>query len=160
LSKRLGEEVCEFNARFHGLDIVALRIFNVYGLGQRPEFLIPTMVEQVLKGNEIRVMDTRPRRDYVYLEDVVEAFVKALNAPKGFHCVNIGSGDSYSVAEIGEAIQVAAGTRLPLISSEQARPQEIPDVRADIAKAATVLGWHPVWEFQRGISEVVKGFKS
>ena len=155
LSKHLGEQCCEFASRFWGVDVTILRVFNVFGTGQRKAFLIPTLLSQ-LAGDTIRVMDLRPRRDYLYLPDVVDAYVRALDAPSGLLKVNIGSGMSYSVAEIVAMLQAAAGTHLPVLSSEQARPQEIPDVRADISLAAQALGWKPCFDLAAGIRDMLK----
>lgn len=155
LSKHMAERCCEFAARNFGVDATALRVFNVFGHGQRDEFLIPTLIRQ-LKEKEIHVSDLVPRRDYVYLSDVVEAFVRALKGPSGFHVFNIGSGQSYSVAEIVAAIQDVAGTRLPVISAAERRLQEIPDVRADISLAGEILGWTPVVDLVAGLKNLVK----
>jgi nucleoside-diphosphate-sugar epimerase len=160
LSKYMGEQLCEFASRYQDVPATAFRIFNVFGERQRPEFLIPTLISQVLEGKEIRVMDLAPRRDYVFVEDVAEAFVKALAAPPGFHCANIGSGTSYSVKQIIDVIQSAAGTSLPVISQSSERPQEIPDVQADITLAREALGWSPRWTFAEGIRKVLNGAKS
>lgn len=155
LSKYLGEQCCEFAARYLGVDATVLRVFNVFGRGQRGEFLLPTLVTQ-LTGNEIRVRDLTPRRDYIYLPDVIEAFVRALDTPAGFHCLNIGSGKSYSVDEIVAALQAAAGTELPVVTEVEPRPQEIPDVRADIRLAGEVLGWKPRFDLVAGIDHMMK----
>lgn len=155
LSKHLAEQCCEFAGRFQGVDVTVLRVFNVFGRGQRAEFLLPTLIRQ-LAGPAIRVMDLAPRRDYVYLPDVVEAFVRALDAPPGFHCLNIGSGTSYSVAEIVAALQAVAGTALPVVSTAEPRPQEIPDVRADIGLAGAVLGWRPAFDLAAGLRDMVE----
>lgn len=150
LSKFLAEQCAAFASRFSGTNATVLRIFNVYGAGQRDEFLLPTLVKQ-LRGPEIRVMDLAPRRDYVYIDDVVDAVVRALDAPAGFHCINIGSGQSHSVAEVISALQAVAGTSLAVVSSAIYRPQEIPDVRADISRAQDVLGWKPVYDLAAGL---------
>lgn len=154
LSKRLCEQCCEFAFQYQGINATVLRIFNVFGPGQRDEFLIPTLSRQ-LAGREIRVMDLVPRRDYVYLHDVVTAFERALDSPTGFHVLNIGSGQSYSVADIVELLQSAAGTRLPVVSEGQPRQHEIPDVRADITLARQVLGWRPEFDLARGLKEML-----
>ncbi|HNL88083.1 MAG TPA: hypothetical protein PKH05_03415, partial [Nitrospira sp.] len=74
--------------------------------------------------------------------------------------LNIGSGQSYSVREIIEQIQRAAGTNFPVISLGQERPQEIPDVRADITLARRMLGWEPRWSFSRGIAAIFSAEKT
>jgi len=159
LSKHLAEQCAEFAARIHGLDVVVLRLFNVFGAGQREEFLLPTLMRQ-LGGQEIRVMDLAPRRDYVYVRDVVDALVRALDAPAGFHCCNIGSGESHSVAELVAVLQSVAGTSLPVISSGKPRAQEIPDVRADIDAARNVLGWKPAFGLAEGVREMLEVARS
>lgn len=156
LSKRLSEQLCEFAAQYQGVTATVLRIFNVFGPGQRPEFLIPKILQQVALGREIRLLDMTPRRDYVYLSDVVDAFIRASDVSAGFRVINIGSGQSLSVAEIVEKIQVMAGTRLPVVSDSVLRRQEIPEVVADVSLAQQLLGWRPQFSFEDGIEQILK----
>jgi nucleoside-diphosphate-sugar epimerase len=152
LSKHMAEELCRFYAEQRAVPVTVLRVFNVYGPGQRPEFLIPEIIRQVRSGQQIRVKDLKPKRDYVYLDDVVDALARALNTSGGaFNVLNIGSGESLSVGEIISQIQQAAGTSLPVVSDDMERPNEIPDVRADIARAGYLLGWRPQHSFAAGI---------
>ena len=155
LSKYLAEQCAMFAAKFSGVDVTILRLFNVFGLGQREEFLIPTLLRQ-LSASEIKVMDLSPRRDYIYLKDVINAFVLALQKPSGFRCLNIGSGVSHSIAEVVETIQLIAGTKLPVCSTMQSRFQEIPDVKANISKAKEILDWEPAYDLASGIAEMLK----
>lgn len=156
LTKRLAEQLCEFAAQYQGVVATALRLFNVFGPGQRAEFLIPKVLEQVRAGQEIRLQDLTPKRDYVYLGDVVDAFVKASEVNAGFHAINVGSGHSLSVAEIVDKIQVLAGTQLPVASDSVERRQEIPDVVADISLAQKLIGWRPQTSFEGGIEQILK----
>jgi len=157
LSKHLAEQLCEFAAQYQGVVATALRIFNVFGPGQRAKFLIPKVLEQVRAGREIRLLDLTPRRDYVYLGDVVDAFVKASEVNAGFYAINVASGRSLSVAEIVDKIQAVAGTRLPVASDSVKRYQEIPDVVADISLANKILGWQPKTSFDAGIEQIMRG---
>ena len=156
LTKRLAEQLCQFAAQYQGVTATALRIFNVFGPGQRPEFLIPKILQQVKDGREIRLLDLTPRRDYIYVSDVVDAFIKAAEVSEGFQVLNVGSGTSLSVAEIVDKIQDVAGTSLPVVSDSFERPQEIKDVQADISLAKQVLGWRPQWSFEAGIEQILK----
>jgi GDP-4-dehydro-6-deoxy-D-mannose reductase len=155
LSKHLAEQLCKFAAQYHGVTATALRIFNVFGPGQRAEFLVPKILQQVREAREIRLFDLAPRRDYVFLSDVVDAFAKAADLRTGFHAINVGSGMSLSVAEIVDKIQAIAGTRLPVASDSVERRQEVPDVVADIARAQQIMGWRPQWSFERGIEQLL-----
>lgn len=156
LTKRLAEQLCEFAAQYQGVVATALRLFNVFGPGQRAEFLIPKVLEQVRAGQVIRMQDLTPKRDYVYLSDVVDAFVKASEVNEGFHAINVGSGHSLSVSEVVDKIQVLAGTRLPVASDSVERRQEIPDVVADISLAQELIGWRPQMSFDDGIEQILK----
>lgn len=155
LSKYLAEQLCTFSAAQHGLTVTILRLFNVIGPGQRTEFLVPTIVNQVKNENTVRVMDLAPRRDYVHVRDVVEAFVAALKRKSGCDTFNIGSGTSYSVQDVIDFAQRAAGKNLPIISNQSVRPSEIPDVIADITHARTVLDWCPQHSLQQCIHELL-----
>jgi len=156
LTKRLAEQLCEFAAQYQGVAATVLRVFNVFGPGQRPEFLIPMVLRQLQEGREIKLLDLTPRRDYVYLSDVVRAFVQAGELKSGFHVVNIGSGASLSVGEIVDTIQNLARTKLPVISATVERKQEIPDVVADISRAHQILGWQPQLSFKDGMAQLLK----
>lgn len=156
LSKHLAEQLCEFYATYHGVAVTVIRPFNVFGPGQRREFLIPEILEQIRIGREIRLKDLEPKRDYVYLNDVVEALVKTLCVGAGYNVINIGSGISYSVREMVDIIQHVAGTDLPVVSDAMVRPQEIPDVRADITRAQELLGWAPHHSFAEGIAKMLQ----
>ncbi len=157
LTKHMGEQLCEFYARHCNVPSVAARIFNVYGPGQRRDFLIPTLVQQVLGGaKEIRVKDLHPRRDYVCVDDVVCALLASMRPVYGFHSVNIGTGVSYSVAELIAVVQEAAGVSLTVHSEEQSRINEIPDVRADIGYAHELLGCAPSITLKEGVARLVE----
>ena len=157
MTKYLAEQLCAFAAEYHGVTATALRIFNVFGAGQREAFLIPRLLSQLAVGDQIRLLDLAPRRDYVFLDDVVESFVAAGTIEEGSRVLNIGSGKSHSVQEIVDIIQSLAGTTLPVISAATERPQEIPDVVADISNAKAILDWYPRWTFRDGIAKLLTG---
>ncbi|XDD52799.1 NAD-dependent epimerase/dehydratase family protein [Leptospira sp. WS4.C2] len=155
LSKYLAEEVCKFHANFFGQSVTILRLFNVYGPGQRMEFLIPTLVNQCLKSEFINVLDLKPKRDYVFIEDVLDAINKGMNKASGLQIYNIESGLSYSVQEIIEIIQKICGTSLPVKSGDIVRPNEINDVVADISRARENLGWIPKSDIFEGLKRTI-----
>ena len=156
LTKRLSEEICEFYASAHQLPVTTIRPFNVFGIGQAKHFLIPAIIEQVLgTGKEIVVKDLAPKRDYVYLEDLVTALLATLEKPDGYRVYNIGSGVSLSVQEAIEIIQDVAGTKKKIVCDSVIRANELMDVVADISKAGRALGWQPEHSFRAGIEKII-----
>ena len=139
-SKYLAEQLCEFASNYRGLSVAILRLFNVYGPGQTPIFLIPSILKQVSQGDQIFVNDLEPKRDYIYIEDVIEAIILTAQNMPNFSILNIGFGQSISVRDVVEVIQKYCGTSLPVRSRLEVRNQEISNVVADIALAHKTVG--------------------
>ena len=153
-SKYMAEQLCEFSHKYNNLSVAILRLFNVYGPGQRSSFLIPSLFEQVAGGGRITVNDLDPRRDYVYIDDVIEAIILAAQNMPSFTILNIGSGHSISVREVVEDIQGVCGTNLPVFSREIVRDQEISNVVADVGLAEKLIGWRPQISFNEGLRRI------
>lgn len=154
LSKKLAEEACTFFADRLGASVTVLRPFNIYGPGQSEAFLVPTILRQLGSRNEVLVRDLEPRRDYIYVSDVVDAIVRAVSARPGFAVLNLGSGRSHSVAELIHTIQQVWGTDLPVTSEGVRRPDEIMDTVADISRAEQCLGWKPQFNLRQGLEHL------
>jgi nucleoside-diphosphate-sugar epimerase len=101
------------------------------------------------------VADLEPRRDYLYISDLVSALLATLERPAPHAVYNIGSGRSHSVAEVVGAIQAAARSDKPLRARGERRPGEVMDTVADINRAQAELGWQPSIPFEEGIRRVV-----
>jgi nucleoside-diphosphate-sugar epimerase len=153
LSKHVAEQACRFHAEHMNVPVTILRPFNIYGPGQPAQFLVPTILSQ-LGGAAVEMLDLEPRRDYVFLADLVDAILRAeaLSEP-GCRTLNIGSGRSVSVAELVAAAQAVAGTSLKVVSQQKKRFNEIPDVVADITAAREILGWSPRSALAEGLKE-------
>jgi nucleoside-diphosphate-sugar epimerase len=151
LSKKHAEDACRFFAEHYSLAVTVLRIFNVYGPGQPEPFLIPSLLRQIVEGKEIVVQDLEPRRDYVYIDDVVQAIAKALATGHGYRVVNIGTGTSHSVAELVNLVQDTWRSALPVRSRNVRRKDEIMDTVADVRAARELLGWQPKFTLAAGL---------
>jgi nucleoside-diphosphate-sugar epimerase len=155
-SKILSEEVCQYYRQQFDLSIAIVRAFNVYGPGQRRDFLIPLLLEQALdpECEIISVADLRPKRDHLNVSDLVELLcVLAERRVTGIY--NAGTGISYSVAEIVDMIWTAGVKPKPVKSQDQSRPAEVLEVVADITKAKNELGWIPKVTLPNGIAAMV-----
>jgi nucleoside-diphosphate-sugar epimerase len=155
LSKHLAEELCRFYSEVHGTRVTVVRPFNAYGPGQPDRFLIPTIVKQVLHADEIVVQDLSPKRDYLYLDDLVDGLVKTLPCRGAFNAYNFGTGTSMSVRDVIDSVQDVAGTRKNVRCDSAVRPGEIPDVVADCSKAMRELDWRPQHSFREGIRKTL-----
>ena len=156
LSKLFGEKLCTFYVNHFDVEVVILRPFNVFGFGQDPRFLIPSIIFQAKVGDEIRVLDTRPSRDYIFVDDLVSAVVKSIDVNIKFGIFNIETGVATSVEELIGALGKVTGKTLKIISSEHGRFGEISSTQADISEAKNILGWQPQWPLISGLSEVWK----
>lgn len=155
-SKHVAEEACRFYHRVFGVPMVIFRLFNVFGAGQNRHFLIPAVIDQALscQTDEIVVADLEPKRDYVYIDDVVDAICHgpALLSGKAY---NVGSGQPKSVREVIEAVLKCIDPKKPYRARGEVRPNEIPSVAADISALTRDCGWIPSTEFEDGIGRTV-----
>jgi len=156
LSKKLAEEACRFYSESFNVDVTILRVFNIYGGGHGDKFLIPLIVRQVLEGNAVHVKDLAPRRDFLYIDDLIEAIVCAVEKPQRFEIFNIASGTSHSVSEVIDVVQKLAKRSVPVHSEEVRRQNEIMDTRGDITKARQLLAWAPRWTLESGVTEMLR----
>jgi UDP-glucose 4-epimerase len=151
LSKYAAESLCAAYARAGQVDVMIFRPFNVYGPGQDKRFLIPSFLAQWGSGR-VLLDDPTPRRDYLYVGDMVEAYVAAIRAPlHGLELVNLGSGESHSVKEVATLLSSLLPGEAEVEYSGITRENEVPETRADIGKARQLLGWTPRIGLEEGL---------
>ena len=154
LSKFLGEQLCSFYAKQFGVEVIILRPFNVFGFGQNMRFLIPSIISQATKSDEISVLDIRPARDYVFIEDLLDAVHKSITSDLRFWIINVGTGVASTVEQLILSLADVIGRKLSISSSNQERFGEINSTQADISQAKLLLGWQPKWSLSEGLREV------
>lgn len=160
LSKQSAERLCSSYHTIHGIPVTVLRPFNAYGIGQNEKFLIPTVVKQALYEPAILVNDLAPKRDFIFLDDLVESLVRTLEGDKGYRVYNIGSGESYSVKEVIDIAQSIAQTRKAIVCQDKKRTSEIDNVVADISKAKLELNWCPRHSFHDGMEKIISSMRN
>lgn len=160
-SKLAGEEACRFFMTYYGLQVSILRLFNVYGPGQQESFLIPTIARQVLDPavREIVVADLGPRRDFVHIDDVVDALL-SVSGGGAAGTFNVGSGESWSVEDVIATCLRESGTSKAFRDRGERRSNEIMDVVADITAIKAACGWMPRVSFTNGIRSVLESVRS
>lgn len=144
-----------------GVSTLSLRVFNAYGPGQPLPAVhapvIPRFLHQAQSGGSLVISgDGRQTRDYVYVDDVVDALVAAMAAePPPNGVINIGSGQSTSVRELATAVMAAIGVRgEPLYRSTEARG--VSTMQADLALAQQVLGFAPRVTLAEGLRLILE----
>ena len=154
LSKLLGEQLCSFYAEQFGVEVIILRPFNVFGSGQNMRFLIPSIISQAMKGDEINVLDIRPARDFVFIEDLLDAVYKSLTTDLRFGIINVGTGVASTVEQLIFSLADVIGRKLSINTSNKERFGEISSTQADISQAKLLLGWQPKWSLSEGLREI------
>jgi len=140
----------------YGIETVALRIFNAYGPGQFVPAshapVIPQFLKQALGGGSLIVFgDGNQTRDFVYIDDVVDALYAAATAPDiDHHIINVGSGQEVSINQLVEKVARATGRRVNHLYS-QADSGGVSRLVADISLARRKLGYSPKVDLDRGL---------
>lgn len=156
-SKMLGEELCRaYNADFE-VKCIILRPFNIYGEEQNENFLIPRIIDQLRYG-KIELKDPKPKRDFIYISDVIDAYIKAGEFNGNFEVFNIGYGESYTVEEIVDRIVCLYGKNVKVGYSGERRKHEVMDTVADIRKAKELMRWAPTVPLDEGLQRTMKWF--
>ena len=156
-SKVLGEELCRAYHDDYDLAVSVARPFNIYGPGQAKEFLIPTILCQVLHSDEVILKDPYPKRDFIHVQDIVRALLCMANANlPSFLILNLGSGRSHTVQEIVNKILAIYGRRVSVRFTGERRNNEIMDCVADISAARHMLGWMPRIDLDQGLADLVE----
>lgn len=153
LSKMLAEQICFFYGENYGLAYNIIRPFNVFGEVQKKELLIPEIIDQIVQNKDIRVEDLRPKRDYIFIDDVID-FLRLSKNSFNNEVYNLGTGKSHSVADIIAICQQIWGTDLKVISEGKERQNEISETLANIEKAREHFGWEPKYTFEEGLEQI------
>ena len=134
-----------------------LRLFNVFGPGQKEHFLIPFLIKQIRDSkNTVSVQDLTPKRDYIYIEDVCKAIELSIHKTNGYQLFNIGSGRSFSVGEVIEMLQRISGTEKQVFCKNSVRKNELNDVIADISLIRSEWGWTPEVDLLSGLAKTME----
>lgn len=165
LTKKTNEEYGRLYTKLYGLETVGLRYFNVFGRRQDPlgyyAAVIPKFVKQLLKGEQPVINgDGTHSRDFTYIENVIEANLKAclssINAAG--EAYNIAYGGRVFMTDLYNEIATLLGSDVKPIYGPD-RPGDIKHSNADISKAKRLLGYNPDYSFEDGIKLCVEWYK-
>lgn len=165
LTKMVDEEYGKLYSRLYGLDTYGLRYFNVFGKRQNPNgayaAVIPKFIKQLLNNEQPIINgDGKQSRDFTYIENVIEANLRACKAPSEV------SGQVFNIAYGGQEFLIDVYNSLCTALGKEIEPDFGPDRKgdikhsnADIGKAREELGYNPSWNFERGIEAAIGWYK-
>jgi nucleoside-diphosphate-sugar epimerase len=157
--------LCRNFSREHKLPIITLRLFSVYGPFEEKGRFILTALLNALENKDIPIADPKTARDFVFAEDVVEAFIKAGERKDlGGEIFNIGTGKEETLLSAAELVKKVTKSSSKIVSGAYPdRPFDVSTWQADVSKAKKILGWQAKTSFEEGLKktlEWVKGNKS
>jgi nucleoside-diphosphate-sugar epimerase len=163
LSKIQAEEACSYYANAFRLPCVTLRLFSPYGPGDHERRLIPYVIGCILKNTPPNLTTGKQEWDFVYVEDIVNAYLAVLKSYpfKNEHAIfNVGTGEAISIRSLVEKIRGDIGSDINLPWGSVAhRANEVWYNSGDISKAQTVLHWAPETGINDGIHKTIVWFK-
>jgi UDP-glucose 4-epimerase len=167
VSKLAGEQYCRVYSELHGLETVSLRYFNVYGPRQRPDSayaaVIPLFIEALATGARPVVHgDGKQSRDFTFVDDAVAANLAAAHAPASAcsgKAYNVAGGHRYSLLDLLDVLGTIQGV-VPDPEFTAPRAGDVRHSEAEIAAAASDLGYRPSVEFEPGLRRTVDWFEA
>lgn len=166
LTKRADEEYGKLYTRLYGLDTYGMRYFNVFGRRQDPDgayaAVIPKFIKQLLKGEAPTINgDGKQSRDFTYIENVIEANLKACLAPSSAagQAFNIAYGGREYLIDIYMGLTKALGKEDIKPNFGPDRKGDIKHSNADISKAQRLLGYAPEYSFKDGIKLAIDWYR-
>lgn len=158
-SKIGADKIAESFYKSYELPVSVIRPFNTYGPRQSARAVIPTIITQALKTDEIYLGSLHPTRDYTHIQDTVKGFLKVAESPKSIgEVINIGSNFEISIKNLAEKIFHIMGKDVKIVTDlPRFRPKdsEVERLWCDNTKAQDILGWKPEIPLDNGLKDVL-----
>lgn len=158
-TKQKGEALCEKYAKECGLNITALRFFTVYGPWGRPDMAPILFTEKILKGEPIEIFNEGDmKRDFTYIDDIVDGCILAGENPNGFRVFNLGRGAPVALLDFVSILEKELGVTAHIIKKPM-QPGDMKETYASISKAQKELGFDPKIQLESGVRQFVKWYR-
>lgn len=159
-SKIGADKLAESFHRSFGFPVATIRPFNQYGPRQSARAVIPTIISQCLTGDEVQLGSLHPLRDFTFVEDTVDGFIRIAEADASVgEVINIGSGTEISIGDLAQKVVGIVGRKIQVRSKdERVRPEksEVGRLLCNNAKAKRLVGWEPRTTLDEGLSRTVE----
>jgi len=158
-TKIAGEYLCSTYSHLYKIQTVGLRYFTVYGARQRPDLAIHQFTRRIQAGEPIpQFGDGTTRRDYTYIDDIVQGTMAALKYQgEMFDVFNLGESETIQLRDLIAAIEKTLGKKAKIDRLPE-QPGDMPLTCADISKARKLLGYNPKTKFEDGLPRFVDWF--
>ncbi len=154
-SKIAGEAYCHAYHHLSGMPITCLRFFTVYGPRQRPDMAIHRFARRILNGDEISLFgDGSSRRDYTFIDDIINGVVAALDHCSSYEVYNLGNSNTVDLKRLVSVLEAACGKKAKIVWRPE-QPGDVPLTHADVSKAGRDLGYSPSTDIEEGIPRFV-----
>lgn len=158
-TKKACELICHTYSHLYDIDLTCLRFFTVYGPRQRPDLAIYKFTQLIEAGEPIPVFgDGSSRRDYTYIDDIIQGVLAAMERCQGYRIYNLGHSQPVTLAELIERLEAVLGKKAK-IDRQPAQPGDVNCTYADVSRARAELGYMPVTDIQEGLRQFVDWFR-
>jgi dTDP-glucose 4,6-dehydratase len=162
-SKIAADKLAESYYLSFGLPVTTLRPFNTFGPRQSLRAIIPTIISQILGDKRVRLGNTRPRRDFLFVKDTVRGFITLGKCDEAVgKVVNIGTGKDISIGELVEKILGMMGEEKRVeVEDQRIRPEksEVMQLLSDTRLAQSLFGWIPRYSLEDGLKETIEWYQ-
>ncbi|QQR72063.1 MAG: GDP-mannose 4,6-dehydratase [Holophagales bacterium] len=158
-TKRAGELLCFNYHHLYGLKTACLRFFTVYGPAQRPEMAIAKFTDLLARGAAVPLYGNgSTRRDYTYIDDIVDGIVASRDLAPGFEIFNLGGSETTRLIDLVHWIagELEVEPRVELLAEQ---PGDVPITFADVSKAKRLLGYSPRVPIREGLRRYVAWYR-
>lgn len=159
-TKRMNELMGHVYNHVYGVNVTMLRFFTVYGPRQRPDMAISKFTRLIARGEAVPMFgDGSTRRDYTYIEDILDGLVRAVDIPFPYEIFNLGESRTITLREMIDVIARQVG-KTPFIKELPMQPGDVEITYANIDKARRVLGYNPKFPFEEGVRRYVEWYRT
>ncbi len=155
-TKRAGELLCHAWAHLFDFRVTCLRFFTVYGPRQRPDLAIHKFARMILAGETLPLYgDGSSRRDYTYIDDILQGVIAAIDRPVPFRIYNLGESRTTELRELVRLLGDALGVT-PAVAHKPMQPGDVRQTFADVTRASEELDYRPSVPVAEGIPRFVR----
>ena len=158
-SKIGADKIAESYHLSFDLPVATIRPFNTYGIRQSARAVIPTIIAQAQSGKEVKLGSLKPTRDYTYVTDTAEGFIKIAESEKSAgEVINIGSNSEIAIGDLAKKIIEYMGSDARIVCDEsRIRPvnSEVGRLLCDNSKAKKLISWEPTVSLDSGLKKTI-----